>query len=113
MHGMRAPNERPETATAKADQFVGSMLRLARTEAAQGQSEAALRDLGIAMHTVMDETSPYHRDTGGNPLPWGASFSSEASHVAAESSRIWAPASALGVTTDKLLQMYKYVFPEH
>ena len=31
---------------------------------------AALRDLGVALHPVMDMTSPAHTDQNGNPRVW-------------------------------------------
>lgn len=61
-HGMRSPYETAAHARADADQFILSNERAAATEAAKAGSvnDAALNDLGRALHTIMDRTSPSH-----------------------------------------------------
>lgn len=45
-------------------------LRQARTQLRGGFRSLALQTFGVAMHPVMDRTSPAHTDSIGNPIPW-------------------------------------------
>ena len=83
MHSMRATGQNPSAAIAKRDGFIESNMRDAENAQSRGDHQAAMSSLSIAMHTVMDETSPAHVDASGNPLVWRVGDFSE--HNKAES----------------------------
>jgi len=70
MHGMRAPGQVGAAATQETNNFVHAMIARAQKEERSHHHEAALRDFGIAIHPLVDQTSPAHADGSGNPAPW-------------------------------------------
>jgi RHS repeat-associated protein len=70
MHSMRAPGQSPSKATKLRNQFVKSALARAREYASQGKRWEALVVFGMAMHPMMDATSPEHTSSDG-PIAWG------------------------------------------
>lgn len=69
-HGMRAPNETPAQAKAKTQLWIDTLKKSAARKYCRKDYEGAMRDLGKALHAIMDSNSPVHRDINGNPLPW-------------------------------------------
>jgi hypothetical protein len=63
-------NQSAPDAIAQRDRFVQQNLDKAEGEYQAGNKTAALQDFGVAMHPVMDSTSPAHTDAEGNPIPW-------------------------------------------
>ncbi len=59
-HAMRMRGERPEDARRKANRFVRQQICIARRLAAKGQIADAMHNLGRAIHTLQDSTSPAH-----------------------------------------------------
>jgi hypothetical protein len=70
MHAMRSPSQSAAQAKTQTDAFVGFAMNNAITLQARGDHDGAMWELGMAMHAVMDATSPAHRDGQGNPKPW-------------------------------------------
>jgi hypothetical protein len=70
MHGMREEGQDIEVAKEMSAYFIGNSLRAARYFAQHCNRSQALKQLAHAMHTMMDITSPLHRDIQGNPIEW-------------------------------------------
>jgi RHS repeat-associated protein len=81
MHGMSAPGQGPDAAKAATAAFVENMLHHARADAIAGNRPAALNELGIAMHPLMDMTSPSHTDPNGDPRVWQGKVAASAGHA--------------------------------
>jgi hypothetical protein len=82
-HGMRQEGQTVEHATYLRDAFVSAHMQAATDAASRGYRGAAMAELAIAMHTVMDSYSPAHREADGSPAEWR--FSDRRAHAATES----------------------------
>jgi len=69
-HSMKEENEENEHAIEKRDDFIRRTLDRARLYAKAGDCMHALKLLGIALHPIMDWSSPMHTDPRGNPIEW-------------------------------------------
>ena len=108
MHSMRAPGQDAASAARARDNFLMHMLARAREALAAGDCDGALRDFGIAIHPLMDETSPYHVDEDV-PLEWSGGLGQLLSHAAGEMTTF--PTSAQYQASDAMLfAAYRYVF---
>lgn len=74
MHGMKNPLESSERAAELTLDFISERMSGAIAAQKGGNHAGAMKLLSQAMHTVMDMTSPAHRDTNGNPKNWNAFF---------------------------------------
>jgi len=90
-HSMRAPDEKPEVAKEKTQNFVKTEEHEAQVDQkgtptnALDINDKSLSAFGEAAHTLSDGTSPAHVDPQGNPLPWDPySYSEVQAHDAAE-----------------------------
>jgi len=72
MHSMSNGNisQSASKAVAQRNSFVQVEVREAIADFAAGDRNQAMFVFGIAMHPVMDMTSPAHTDRNGNPIPW-------------------------------------------
>lgn len=72
MHSMSDGNAKQTSAAAAnaRDQFIASEMHDAQTTLNAGGWAQAMFLFGVAMHPVMDQTSPAHTDPQGNPIPW-------------------------------------------
>jgi RHS repeat-associated protein len=72
MHAMRngSANQSPDDAKRQTAQFVADQMRGATSVYQAGGNDQAMFLFGVAMHPLMDETSPAHTDAQGNPIPW-------------------------------------------
>ena len=62
--------ETAEHAVAQRNQFVNDNLMAAQRAYQAGDINGAMNSFGVAMHPVMDYTSPAHTDAQNNPIPW-------------------------------------------
>ena len=69
-HCMRRPCESAAHAKKRIDDFISRMLAEARENEERGNHIEALTDLAIALHTMMDCTSPMHTKPNGDPKAW-------------------------------------------
>jgi hypothetical protein len=67
---MSAPGQTASGAILARDNFVNSTLTEAREVATSGDRDGALRLLSMALHPLMDASSPHHTDPNGNPKEW-------------------------------------------
>jgi hypothetical protein len=72
MHAMSDGNDHQSAADAQNATmgFVTDYMHQAETSLAAGDNNSAMFLFGIAMHPVMDYSSPAHTDPQGNPIPW-------------------------------------------
>jgi len=72
MHAMSNGNANQSALAAETQTaaFITAESRAVQTEVASGYWNQAIFEFGIAMHPVMDMTSPAHTDVNGNPIPW-------------------------------------------
>jgi hypothetical protein len=72
MHSMSDGNgsEGPNLAKYERDRFVQQQMSNAQTVLNAGGRSQAMFIFGVAMHPLMDMTSPAHTDAQGNPIPW-------------------------------------------
>lgn len=72
VHSMRDGNagQGPAVAQQLRDQFIASQMHDAQEVLNAGGRDQAMFIFGVAMHPVMDMTSPAHTDPQGNPIPW-------------------------------------------
>ena len=73
MHAMAQPGESPAEAKARRAEFISHSLARARVLAEDGDEAGALRELGNAFHTMMDQTSPAHTQENGDMRTWKTS----------------------------------------
>jgi len=60
MHAMRAPGQSPQDAERMMNDFIKQKVSEYKTLMSQGNTDAAYEALGMAMHPIMDATSPSH-----------------------------------------------------
>jgi len=60
MHAMRMPNQSVEEAAGLTVTFITQKVAEYKTLTSQGKTDAAYEALGMAMHPLMDSTSPTH-----------------------------------------------------
>jgi RHS repeat-associated protein len=72
MHSMSngSADQSPADAQNQISQFVGEQMNNAREVYNAGGNDQSMFLFGLAMHPVMDQTSPAHTDSNGNPIPW-------------------------------------------
>jgi RHS repeat-associated protein len=78
MHSMRTVGQAAGEAIVARDNFIDGRIALARSQAQQGDREAALNTLGEALHPIMDASSPQHTDREGSPRVWEGPWSLKA-----------------------------------
>ena len=69
-HAMRSPEQSVESDKADTERFIGIAMSNAGILEAAGNHQGAMKSLAMAMHAVMDATSPAHRNAKGEPVPW-------------------------------------------
>jgi len=70
MHAMRSPNQSAEDAAGLTVTFIMQKVAAYKTLLSQGKTDKAYEALGMAMHPLMDNTSPSHYDyQGWNLIP--------------------------------------------
>jgi hypothetical protein len=102
---MRSPTQSAEDAKGQTDALIGRLLDKARAEAAAGDRAAALHDLGVAMHPMMDRTSSHHTDANGLPKVWRGMGFQSLPHA-----REAVAVPVYGLSDDALRSAYSYVF---
>lgn len=72
MHAMSngSAHQTANDARRQTTQFVASQMSDANSVYNAGGNDQAMFLFGIAMHPLMDSTSPAHTDPQGNPIPW-------------------------------------------
>lgn len=70
MHSMAEQGQTPADAIKERDRFIERQLSYAKDLAQKGERDKALQAMGIALHPIMDSTSPEHVDQAGNPKVW-------------------------------------------
>ena len=72
MHAMSNgnANQSPSDAQNQTAQFVADQMNNAVNVYNSGGNDSAMFLFGLAMHPLMDLTSPAHTDQNGNPIPW-------------------------------------------
>jgi RHS repeat-associated protein len=72
MHAMRdgTDNQSVTSAQQQTAAFIWAGMAAAKNSLSAGANDQAMVDFGLAMHPVMDVTSPAHTDANGNPIPW-------------------------------------------
>ena len=68
-HSMRAPGQNQDDALRQRNEFIRSRMDMAQSNYDSGDLPDALRNLGRALHPVMDSTSPEHT-VDGVPREW-------------------------------------------
>jgi len=72
MHAMRngTNNQSVFDAMQQTSNFISAEMTSATSEMSAGDVSEAMFTFGMAMHPLMDVTSPAHTDANGNPIPW-------------------------------------------
>jgi uncharacterized protein RhaS with RHS repeats len=72
MHAMSdgTANQSPSAAQNQTASFVAANMKVANSQYKAGATSQAMFTFGLAMHPLMDVTSPAHTDQNGNPIPW-------------------------------------------
>lgn len=74
MHGMRAPGQSVEDATKLMNDFIAQKVADYKRFMAEGKTDKAYFALGMAMHPLMDATSPAHEGMQEWKSPWTHPF---------------------------------------
>ncbi len=111
-HAMRMPNQSAQEATNGWESFVASRVDAANhglTPDGNPTSES-IRDLGDAIHTLQDHTSPMHTALNGDPLVWSGLGVDSLAHLAGESApnQDW---SAIGLAVRLSMAAYMQAYP--
>ena len=71
-HAMSNGNahQSPDDAKRATSAFISGQVGIAKNDLGAGSRNQALFIFGVAIHPVMDGTSPAHMDPQGNPIPW-------------------------------------------
>ena len=72
MHAMSngVTHQSPLAAAAQTSSFIAAEMQVATNQMGAGARSQAMFTFGVAMHPLMDVTSPAHTDPDGNPIPW-------------------------------------------
>lgn len=70
MHAMRAPGQSPQDANRMMNDFINQKVSEYKASLAEGKTDKAYEALGMAMHPLMDATSPSHEGF----QEWGGLF---------------------------------------
>jgi RHS repeat-associated protein len=63
-------NQSPAEMRRIRDGFVNGMMNMVHAQMNAGVKSQAFFNFGVAIHPLMDSTSPQHTDDNGNPYPW-------------------------------------------
>lgn len=69
-HSMAMPNQTPQQAIDGRNQIIADYMEKSQYWYSQGRDQDAYFDMAIAIHAIMDMTSPAHTDPQGNPYTW-------------------------------------------
>jgi hypothetical protein len=83
MHAMSdgTANQSVTAAQQQTAAFIWAEMGSAANEMSAGANDQAMFTFGLAMHPVMDVTSPAHTDANGNPIPWCGMSVGSCSHL--------------------------------
>jgi len=80
MHAMARPGMNAQSEANLTENFITGNLKLARRLEQNHDHHAAMQSLAVAMHAMMDKTSPWHRTPDGSPITWHGSLGDHLAH---------------------------------
>lgn len=106
---MKAPGQNPQEAAQAAKSFIANQEKAAK----RPDGKVSLWNVGLAIHTATDGTSPAHVDADGNPRDWaGIPTSLDEAHAIEqhEAEEAHPTDSQMDAAVDAARQVYRNVF---